>query len=105
MRGGRHGFPEKRTILFVVNVSWFFISHRLELATQAARAGYDVHVATCVCSADDARVIRDAGLTLHHARIGRSGSLGNSELAALSDLLLLTRRLRAKRLINRAAAR
>jgi glycosyltransferase involved in cell wall biosynthesis len=94
MRRADRRAADKGTLLFVVNVSWFFISHRLELATQAARAGYDVHVATCVDSDDDERVIRDAGLALHHVGIGRSGSPGLSDLVALWRLLRLTRRLR-----------
>lgn len=89
-----HEIPEKETILYVVNVSWFFISHRLELAAQAARAGYDVHVATCVCTEDDAKAIRDAGLTLHDVSMGRGSSGIFLDLIALKDLLLLTRRLR-----------
>ena len=32
--------PKK--ILFVVNVDWFFISHRLLLATEALQRGYEV---------------------------------------------------------------
>lgn len=35
----------KRKILFVVNVDWFFISHRLILAKSAVAEGYDVYVA------------------------------------------------------------
>ena len=90
--GARDSSPPR--LLFVVNVSWFFISHRIELAKQAARAGYDVHVATFIFSPEDAKVIRDAGLTLHHMRMGRSGSPGISDVAALKDLLRVTRSLR-----------
>lgn len=80
-------------LLFVVNVSWFFISHRLHLAVQAARAGYDVHVATEICSEEDAAVIRSAGLTLHDVRIGRGGSSPWCDIKALLTLWRLLRRL------------
>ena len=33
-------------LLFVVNVDWFFLSHRLPIALAAQSAGYEVHVAT-----------------------------------------------------------
>lgn len=35
----------KKKLLFVVNVDWFFISHRLPLATRAIEKGYEVHLA------------------------------------------------------------
>jgi glycosyltransferase involved in cell wall biosynthesis len=36
----------KNKILYVVNVDWFFLSHRKELAIAAKNAGYDVFVVT-----------------------------------------------------------
>lgn len=36
----------QKRILFVVNTPWFFLSHRLPLATAAKSLGYDVHIAT-----------------------------------------------------------
>jgi glycosyltransferase involved in cell wall biosynthesis len=36
--------PEGKKILFVVNVDWFFLSHRLPIALAAKEAGYDVSV-------------------------------------------------------------
>ena len=36
----------RKSILFVVNEPWFFLSHRLPIARAALAAGYDVHVAT-----------------------------------------------------------
>ena len=34
-----------KKILFIVNVDWFFISHRLPIALAAIKQGYEVHVA------------------------------------------------------------
>ena len=56
-------------LLFVVNEAWFFVSHRLELALGAQRAGYDVHVATPM--ADAVAEIVAHGLTHHPIRMGR----------------------------------
>lgn len=80
-------------LLYVVNVSWFFISHRLALAVAARAAGCEVHVATRIHSEQDRRTIVDAGLTLHDVAISRSswGPLNN--LAALWSLVALYRRL------------
>ncbi|GHT88003.1 hypothetical protein FACS1894137_15980 [Spirochaetia bacterium] len=36
----------KKKLFFVVNVDWFFISHRLPLALHAIKVGYDVYVLT-----------------------------------------------------------
>ena len=36
----------KNRILFVVNVDWFFVSHRLPIAQEALNRGYEVHIAT-----------------------------------------------------------
>jgi UDP:flavonoid glycosyltransferase YjiC (YdhE family) len=33
-------------ILYIVNVDWFFISHRLPIAIAAKKNGYEVHIAT-----------------------------------------------------------
>lgn len=62
---------EQPVVLFVVNIAWFFISHRLELARAAARRGYRVHVATGVDNPEDAELIRASGIVLHQLPIAR----------------------------------
>ena len=37
-----------RALMFVVNVDWFFLSHRLPIALAAMRQGYQVHIATAL---------------------------------------------------------
>ena len=37
-----------RTLLFLVNVDWFFSSHRLSVGRAALRAGWRVHIATAI---------------------------------------------------------
>ena len=61
----------KRTLLFVVNVDWFFISHRLPIALAAVREGYDVHIATGVT--DKRSEIEAHGLTVHTLPLLRGG--------------------------------
>ncbi|HEY0687125.1 MAG TPA: glycosyltransferase family 4 protein [Steroidobacter sp.] len=82
---------EPPTLLFVVNVGWFFISHRLPLARAARAAGYDVHVLTEVHTPQEAAVIEDAGLVLHHLPGNRGGL---NPLADLGYFLRLLMRMR-----------
>jgi glycosyltransferase involved in cell wall biosynthesis len=50
-------------LLYLVTEDWYFLSHRLPMAEAAQRAGYQVHVATCVNN-DGAR-IKAYGFHLH----------------------------------------
>ena len=36
----------KKKILFIANVDWFFISHRLPIAIEASKKGYEIHIAS-----------------------------------------------------------
>lgn len=31
-------------VVYIVNVDWFFISHRLPIAVEALKQGYEVHI-------------------------------------------------------------
>jgi glycosyltransferase involved in cell wall biosynthesis len=59
----------KPRILIIVNVDWFFMSHRLPIAQAARDAGYDVHVATALTLAPTD--IEQHGFTLHPLDIDR----------------------------------
>jgi len=59
----------KRKLLIVVNVDWFFLSHRLPIAQAARDASYDVHVATSLTLAP--AEIEQHGFTLHGLDIDR----------------------------------
>jgi glycosyltransferase involved in cell wall biosynthesis len=60
----------KTKLLYVVTEDWFFVAHRLHLATAARDAGFDVSVATRV--AGHGAAIRDAGFGLHEIAFRRS---------------------------------
>ena len=62
----------KRKLLFVVNVDWFFLSHRLPIALEALRQGYEVHIATTLT--DKISVLQDHGLVVHSVSLDRSGA-------------------------------
>lgn len=75
-RGGQGPRPR---VLYVVNVGWFFLSHRLSLARAAQARGYEVHVACGIDGEEERDRIRAAGMTLHELPIKRSsGSLANA---------------------------
>jgi glycosyltransferase involved in cell wall biosynthesis len=61
-----------RKLLFVVNVDWFFLSHRLPIALEALRQGYEVHIATTLT--DKITVLQGHGLVVHSLSLDRSGT-------------------------------
>lgn len=62
----------KLKLLFVVNVDWFFLSHRLPIAQEALRQGYEVHIATTLT--DKIKVLQNHGLVIHPLKLDRSGT-------------------------------
>lgn len=75
-----------RTLMFVVNVDWFFLSHRLPVALEAQRQGYQVHIATGLT--DQLVELKRHGLRVHPLVLHRS-SLGL--INALRTMLQLWR--------------
>jgi glycosyltransferase involved in cell wall biosynthesis len=80
----------RTSLLFVVNVDWFFLSHRLPIARAAAEAGYDVTVAAA--DTGQAGRIRAAGLRFVPLELSRKGIGPVSEARALARLVSLYRR-------------
>lgn len=81
-----------RKILFVVNDPDFFCSHRLPIAVQAKREGFDVHVAGSQGSRVDE--IIDAGFQYHQISLSRSGQNPIKELVTLCQLITLFLRIK-----------
>jgi len=61
------------SLLFVVNVDWFFCSHRLPVAIGALRDGYEVHIATTFTRPELRDLLARSGFHLHDLSIDRSG--------------------------------
>lgn len=59
-------------ILFIVNVDWFFISHRLPIALAAINKGFEVHVMCAVT--DKGAELKAAGIIVHPLELSRSGT-------------------------------
>ena len=60
-----------KKLLFVVNVDWFFLSHRLPIALAAQKVGFEVHIATGIT--DKLGVLQAHGLKVHALGLVRSG--------------------------------
>lgn len=59
-----------KKILFIVNVDWFFLSHRLPIALEAIKEGYEVHIATKIT--DKLDELERYGLIVHSLELHRS---------------------------------
>lgn len=73
-----------KKILFVVNVDWFFISHRLPLALEALKKGYEVHLACGI--SDKKEYLENLGLKVHALNLSRSGTGIKGELKAFIEI-------------------
>lgn len=80
-----------KKILFVANVDWFFISHRLCIAEKAKKIGYDVYVA---CD-DSGRAdeIKSKGIKFIDFKFSRSGTNLMSEFKTLRNFYKLYKRI------------
>jgi glycosyltransferase involved in cell wall biosynthesis len=79
------GAGTRPRLLFIVNVDWFFESHRLPIALEAVRLGYDVHLACAVTGASKA--IEAHRIVIHPIELDRSGL---SPFAAAKSLARIT---------------
>lgn len=61
-----------KKLLFVVNVDWFFLSHRLPIALAAMTQGYQVHIATSLT--DKKAELQRHGMTVHPLDLDRSST-------------------------------
>jgi glycosyltransferase involved in cell wall biosynthesis len=82
---------QKRSVLvYLVTEDWYFLSHRLPMAREARRAGYEVHVVTHVNKG--AAAIEAEGFRLHSV-VWRRGSL--NPLDFISNIRAVRRHYRA----------
>ncbi|MBL8482426.1 MAG: glycosyltransferase family 4 protein, partial [Rhodocyclaceae bacterium] len=81
----------KRRLLFVVNVDWYFLSHRLPIALAARQHGYEVHVATGLTA--PASAIADHGFVVHPLQLERGSSDPFEAVRLLRELHRLFRAL------------
>jgi glycosyltransferase involved in cell wall biosynthesis len=73
-----------KKLLFVVNVDWFFLSHRLPIALAAQESGFEVHIAAGIT--DKLEELRSHGLTVHSLRLLRGGAGILNAIETIFDL-------------------
>jgi glycosyltransferase involved in cell wall biosynthesis len=76
-----------KKILFVINVDWFFISHRLPLAIEALKKGYEVHIACGIT--DKKNYLESLGLKVHSLNMSRSGLSVTNEIKSFIQIYKL----------------
>ncbi len=78
---------KKTKILYVVNDSWFFASHRLAIAERMIELGFEVHV----CAKRDAtsQILEDKGCHFVEWRISPRGCGVIQEIKSIFNLLLI----------------
>lgn len=81
-----------KKLLFVVNVDWFFVSHRLPIAMAAQREGYEIHLA---CNfTDQADYLASLGFILHQLDLSRSGTGLLAEISAFKGIFVMLRKVK-----------
>lgn len=78
--GAKPGFESKPVLVYLVTEDWYFLSHRLPMACEAMRAGYEVHVLTNANGHEAA--IAKHGFTVHPLP-WRRGSVNPADLLAI----------------------
>jgi glycosyltransferase involved in cell wall biosynthesis len=86
------GIAVKKKLLFIVNVDWFFVSHRLPIALAAIRDGYEVHLGAALTGREHA--LREAGIIVHGIPLSRSATNLFAEMATLAAIFSLLRAVR-----------
>lgn len=79
-------------ILYVVNVDWFFLSHRLPIAISAQNSGFEVHIA-CQFT-EKGSDIRNHNFILHEIPLDRSGTSVLKEIKTFLAIHSLIRKIK-----------
>lgn len=78
-------------LLYVINIDWFFISHRLPIALKALESGIEVHLACGITDKKD--YLESVGIKVHPLPLSRSGTGIFTELIALKELWYIVKRI------------
>lgn len=82
----------KKKLLFVLNLSSYFLSHRLPIAQAAEKLGYEIHVAAPLD--EQAEKITKLGFNFHPIFLSRKGTSPFAELRSIWVLFKLYRSLK-----------
>lgn len=82
----------KTKLMFLVNVDWFFVSHRLPIALAAIESGYEVHLA-CQFTGHE-KALAHHGIVLHELSLSRSGTGLIGEIKSFLQMARVLRNVR-----------
>jgi glycosyltransferase involved in cell wall biosynthesis len=88
-----HTLPKsQKYLLFVVNVDWFFVSHRISIARRAQQCGYRIGLATTVT---DKQVELEAeGIEVFPLKLPRSSASIAAAISLLFQLITIIRKVK-----------
>ena len=81
-----------KSLLFVANADWFFVSHRLPIAKKAIEKGYKVHLATEITT--KRKEIENYGIHIHEMTFKRSSTSLLSSFFLFLKFLKIFRKLK-----------
>ena len=81
----------KKKLLFIVNVDWFFISHRLPIAIEAIKKGFEVHIATTISSQN--YKMKNCGLIVHPIKLARGNINIFSSIISFFQILNIVKKI------------
>ena len=82
----------KKKLLFIVNVDWFFVSHRLPIALSAIEKGFEVHL--LCATTDKLEYLQSLGLIVHPFLFSRSGRNIYSEISCIVKLFAQVKKIK-----------
>ena len=81
-------------ILFIVNVDWFFLSHRLPIALSMKEKGFEIHIACKYTS--ESRLFKNLGFFTHNLNIDRASTNFFSSARNLFEIYCLLKKINPK---------
>lgn len=85
---------QSQTLVFVINVDWYFKLHWLDRAAACVAAGYDVHLITNFTEDSIKKAIEAVGVTTHHIQINRKTLNPFSDLEQIRSSIKILRQLK-----------
>ena len=83
---------QKKKLLFIVNTDWFFISHRLPIAIEAMKNGFEVHFATGEFTNKHSLINKK--INTHLINLERKAINPISNLKTIFDIFILIRKIK-----------
>ncbi len=81
-----------KKLLYIVNVDWFFVSHRLPIAVAALKEGYEVHVACGIT--DKKEDLERVGLIVHPLNLSRGSTGISQEFKSFRDIFKVLKKVK-----------